>query len=94
MMSVFPAPLKLRPYGAIQICLLLLLLLVLLIHAHMLHGTHACRSGGDNWRVFTAGGSVGASQVPAGDHANDLLRQRRTAAHCTDIGQRLEVIDL
>jgi len=27
----FPAPLKLRPYGAVQICLLLLLLLLLFI---------------------------------------------------------------
>ena len=27
--SVFPAPLKLRPYGAIQTCLLLLLLILL-----------------------------------------------------------------
>jgi len=28
---MLPAPLKLRPYGAIQICLLLLLLLLLLL---------------------------------------------------------------
>jgi len=33
-----PAPLKLRPYGAIQICLLLLLLLLFLAHQHK-----ACR---------------------------------------------------
>jgi len=37
--TLFPAPLKLRPYGAIQICLLLLLLLLLLDHVGQLRYT-------------------------------------------------------